>query len=78
MRYRARRQANGQWEVQGIGDPLGIAEYIEAEATIIAFALNTVASGKDLAAVSNFKNVDGRYEVESFYCGPTDGVSPND
>jgi hypothetical protein len=48
----------------------------EAEAKIIEWALNNAAEGKELAAVSNLKNVDGRYEVDSFYDGPTEGTAP--
>jgi len=41
----------------------------EAEAHIIAFALNAVAEGKRLGTVHDFNVID-------YYTGPTEGVAP--
>lgn len=47
----------------------------EAEASIIAWALNEVAKGNHLVAGEFSAN--GRFVVDSDYLGPTTGVSPD-
>jgi hypothetical protein len=45
----------------------------EAEANIIAFALNQIADGLQLAAGSDYSFATQGYET---YAGPTEGVAP--
>jgi hypothetical protein len=69
-RYTPRHTYDDFWEVEGLEDSHYLAE---AEAGIIAFALNTVAEGRYLAKVTSYSaENDPGVEV---YDGPTEGVA---
>lgn len=48
----------------------------EAEANIIAFALNAIADGKALGSPWPPTPDDGMYRYGGMYDGPTEGVAP--
>ena len=78
-RYEARPLSSGWWYVYDTAVPRSLASpCIEAEANIIAFALNTVAEGFTLAKGSKQITSDQLYFYNnSQYTGPTDGVAPS-
>lgn len=73
----------GYYRSKGVGDKwmvsmqhsMPIIDLSEAEAKIIAFALNTIANGDKLAYMSESKNI-GEPGAYGYYEGPVQGVAP--
>lgn len=75
--YEARGVKDGLFDYWVVGGKEGVApidELSEAEAKIIAFALNAIAEGKSLSSPWPPTEDDAMYRYGGMYDGPTDGV----